>query len=83
MFNEGKSITEIATILDVDRHTVARHLVDKSKYNENCFSTITAESAYWLGFMYADGYVGSTRNTVGISLMKSDFNHLQKFSKFI
>lgn len=36
------------------------------------------EKAYWLGFMYADGYV-TKRNQLGISLSIKDIFHLQKF----
>lgn len=38
----------------------------------------TEEKAYWLGFMYADGYVTSD-NKVGVSLSIHDKEHLGKF----
>ena len=46
----------------------------------------TEEKAYWLGFVYADGYITSNpRNAVdikrfGISLMESDTHHLEKLN---
>ena len=70
----------------------ANHLMrndrDKSlKYycNEHYFEKIdTEEKAYWLGFMYADGYIATTKNgsdNFGITLQESDKEHLEKFKK--
>lgn len=48
-------------------------------YNERFFQTIdTAEKAYWLGFIYADGCV-TTRNRFSLELAIVDKDHLQKF----
>lgn len=41
------------------------------------------EKAYWLGFLYADGSVGSTDNRVELGLAEKDYNHLVKFKNFI
>ena len=52
--------------------------------DSNFFTNInTEEKAYWLGFMYADGYVSSDKYSkkVGINLKISDYNHLEKFNK--
>lgn len=58
----------------------------KYSVNESYFETIdTEEKAYWLGFIYADGYVSNTRNdyNIGISLGIKDKAHLEKFKKAI
>jgi len=61
----------------------------KYNYDADFFESIdTEEKAYWLGFLYADGYVSktsaiNTSYTVGIDLMRSDENHLKKFNKSI
>lgn len=48
-------------------------------FNEYYFSKIdTKEKAYWLGFMYADGYISGT-STIGCGLKKEDENHLKLF----
>lgn len=61
---------------------------EKYYYNKKYFKDIlTSNQAYWLGFMYADGYVTSnkdkTKYTVGIELNKDDYGHLIKFNKCI
>ena len=64
---------------------------DKSlKYtcNSDFFEIIdTEEKAYWLGFIYADGFISSSgkhRNKrIGISLAVKDIGHLEKFKKSI
>lgn len=43
----------------------------------------TEEKAYWLGFLYADGYVRSNRNEIGLGLKESDLEHVEKFRNFI
>ncbi len=51
------------------------------KINETCFNSITSDSAYWIGFLMADGCV--FKNQVSIGLSVKDFNHLEKFCKFV
>lgn len=62
-----------------------RNLNDSHKIyrcDENYFNTIDSEEkAYWLGFIYADGYI--TDNTLGISLSTVDIDHLIKFKNSI
>lgn len=54
------------------------------KFNNKIFDKIdTEEKAYWLGFIYADGYIDSTRNLFEISLKGSDKSHLDKFNIFM
>ena len=61
---------------------------DKYFYDKDFFENInTEEKAYWLGFIYADGYVyysEEKRNyELGIELQIGDINHLRKFNKSI
>lgn len=56
----------------------------KRKYqmNEDLFEAIdTKEKAYWLGFLYADGYVGFNKLEVGLAI--KDIGHLEKFRQFL
>lgn len=51
--------------------------------NSNYFEIIdSADKAYWLGFLYADGYIDK-KNSIRINLMKQDEEHLKKFLKAI
>lgn len=51
----------------------------KYLFDLSYFSTIdTEEKAYWLGFLYADGYVGY-RGVITLALKESDKKHLEKF----
>lgn len=62
-------------------------------YNETIFDVVdTEEKAYWLGFIYADGYIYSapSRKTEGridynfeLCTAEKDKEHLEKFAKFI
>lgn len=50
------------------------------EYNQNYFETIdTQEKAYWLGFLYTDGYV-STNHRWGVELSIVDYEHLEKLN---
>lgn len=56
----------------------------KYYFEQNIFSEIdTAEKAYWLGFLYADGYICSERKVFGIALKEEDKGHLIKFCDFL
>lgn len=49
-------------------------------YNDNYFNSIdSSEKAYWLGFIYTDGYVTEKTNRFGIELNIRDYKHLQCF----
>ncbi len=54
--------------------------------NHNFFEVIDNEAkSYWLGFMYADGYISCRakggQKLIGISLHESDTEHLEKFKE--
>ena len=52
--------------------------------NEHVFDFIdTEEKAYWLGFLFADGYISSKDNSFELSLSIKDIDHVNKFAKFI
>ena len=52
--------------------------------NRYIFKNIdTEEKAYWLGFLYADGSVGSTDNRIELGLAAQDLEHVKKFKDFI
>lgn len=56
----------------------------KYSFNENYFEVIDNEhKAYWLGFIYADGYVNSQKSSFELRVQESDLEHLKKFIKSI
>lgn len=85
--------TEIAKLFGVHRETVRRNFKkfnmksynyhNMIKHNADKFSSVkTEEDAYWLGFIYADGYV-SDKNDFEVSLKKSDYKHLEKLRSYL
>ena len=90
-----KSITKISKELKIHHGRFSNYLKQQgitiiNKQNDrgrksDIFETIDSEEkAYWLGFMYADGYIESEPgHRIEISLKSSDVEHLKKFSKFI
>ena len=55
----------------------------RKQFNWTKFNIIdTEEKAYWLGFIYADGYL-SKNGTLSIALNSKDVNHLKKFAQFM
>lgn len=43
----------------------------------------TEEKAYWLGFLYADGSVGSTESKIELGLAEKDLHQIEKFRNFM
>jgi len=96
---KGFSATKIADIYDCDCSVIYNILkkeninirsnkINSRKYNYNIsyFNKIdTEEKAYWLGFIYADGYLGVQEygKRLGIALSIVDINHLEKFKSAI
>lgn len=55
----------------------------KRKYpiDESAFETVAEESAYWAGFLMADGCVHSSN--VSLTLQHRDLSHIEKFRDFL
>lgn len=100
MLSQGYSLTYIADKLHTDRHKMSKQLKERgyevrnqqneTKFDDKVFDCIdTEEKAYWLGFIYADGYISTPRKsgkheyTFELSLAISDIDHLYKFQKFL
>ena len=63
-------------------NNVKRYSISKYSFNKNIFKFInTEEKAYWLGFLYADGYIAIDRG-VELTLAAKDKKHLEKFKLF-
>lgn len=94
LVSKRKSAREISTELGINYTTVHRKLRklginlpnyhNKLKFDNTVFDYIDSEEkAYWLGFLYADGYVCATNNGVELSLKGDDCAHLEKFRQFL
>ena len=70
------------TITDIINRNGRIRIKPNSKYsvNENFFEKIdNEEKSYWLGFMYADGYIIENGHKIYSGLGLKDFDHLEKF----
>jgi len=77
----------ISTIMNVLKRNGMKNKTSKVySYDESYFKNIdTEEKAYWLGFLYADGYVRKRqRNSeMRLKLGIKDLDHLEKFKNAI
>jgi len=95
--NQHKSINEIRQELHIGWKTAKEDLlkagveiitkrnkiIPNSTVREGLFEKIeTEEDAYWLGFMYADGTVGGTRNEIKFELQDRDRTSVEAFHKY-
>lgn len=85
------SLTQISKQLHMDRGILAKNLKadgvivhnyqNEPRMNQFFFDVIDSEEkAYWLGFLYADGAIGSFNNGIEVSLKSSDIDHLYKLA---
>lgn len=90
----GISLTKMSEKYNIGRWTITDRfkklgidIVNRQnelKFDNTVFDFIDSEEkAYWLGFIYADGYLDSSRNLFELSLKGSDKSHLDKFNKFM
>ncbi len=94
-YNEGKSFKRIAREVDLSDTFIKSILIRenvplrneiyrKYKLKEDFFSEILSEEqAYWLGFIYADGYIPKRKSGFEINLSIKDIDTLEKLNKAI
>lgn len=86
-----RSIKRISAKYGINEKTLSRHLKARGveivktgpsvNFNYRFFQNIDSEEkAYWLGFMYADGYVMAKTNGVGLGVALKDIDHLKKYN---
>ncbi len=52
--------------------------------DENSFNDLSnPETAYWIGFLYADGHLQKGQQCIGVTLQEGDKSHLEKLKTFI
>ena len=97
----GKTLTEIEKLLNLPKKSLSKkfkklgisvkrtnggYINRICSVNESVFEIIdTEEKAYWLGFLYADGYIYShgKKHGVELTLQAVDYEHLVKFKNFM
>lgn len=92
LINQKYRVRDILNILKISKRTLYNYLnkyglkIPKIEYFDNTvFNTIDdEEKSYWLGFLYADGYVSSkNNNSVELSLSSIDIEHLLNYNSFL
>lgn len=99
LYKSGSSPLQLATRYSISRECVRYHLKNegaalrtraearrKHTLNESVFDFITEESAYWIGFLMADGCVYETKKgspRISLVLAKWDIIHLEAFRSFL
>lgn len=96
LYSDGLSGLEISNKFGLDKGYVysiisnagiTRNSSDarrKFKIDDSIFENIdTQEKAYWLGFLYADGYNNTDSRSVTLCLNIKDIDILEKFSNFL
>ena len=95
LYKSGVSVRKIAKLYDCSFPTISRLLkglgvtvksnvesVKRYELNESYFDSIdTAEKAYFLGFIAADGYVNNNYQQLSVTLHKADVEVLDNLKK--
>lgn len=95
MYLNGKTMAQVSKELSLSKKSFSLYLHERipdkirnqkaichQEFNKNYFDNIdTADKAYWLGFIYADGSVREGRMAIEISI--KDEQHLYKFKECI
>lgn len=89
----GKSLNSLQAEYNCTRPTLSKYLKKdgvevksnnyRYSYNTELFKRVDNEQqAYWLGFLYADGYV-QKRKRIELALAIKDIKHLEKYRDFV
>jgi len=84
LYKKGKLKKEIRSALKIPEATLTKYFRENIVYrfNEDCFEKIdTEEKAYWLGFLWADGYIST--GAIFLEISNKDTEHLEKFRNFL
>ena len=93
-YKNGNSLSKLSKIYNISITVISKYFKrngitiinrqNQCKFNQSIFDNIdTDEKAYWLGFIFADGYISSTRYSFELSLSIKDRDHLERFNDFM
>lgn len=80
--NIGKELKRSQSSVENKAHKIGVKQNKKYHFNSEFFKPpLNERSAYWIGFIAADGFVSEDGKELSIELIKSDDMHLKKFNK--
>jgi hypothetical protein len=99
MYLKGLSASEIAREMKTDVGTLRREIktmvtlrgISETrrmrmgiKYvRSDAFDILTPEALYWIGFLYADGYIQGDHPVISLGIAEIDRGHLDKLNEFL
>lgn len=97
LYRDGFNLGQIGDKLHIQRRTVRATLARAGfdiprrrrvlDLDESAFAVVTEESAYWIGFLMADGCVTEPRGegmpSIRLSLAEEDAAHVERFKAFL
>ena len=85
-FNISRSATRAILMARGINCRPRRRFVKTRSWDDAAFASLTPESAYWIGFLMADGYIspqGKRRKIIQLILAKKDTNQIVAFQRFL
>jgi hypothetical protein len=88
LYNQYKTLSKISKNIGLSIESIRKKFIELEipykkqvvyDVNHKFFNTITEKSAYWLGFISADGNVAQNKPRISIMLKKTEYQHLIKF----
>lgn len=98
LYKKANKITHVMKITGFSHSKIKRILIENNifeakgcggrrrqhNFNDSYFKIIdTMEKAYWLGFLWADGYITNNGCQLCVALSVNDIGHLRKFKEAI
>lgn len=99
LYLSGMAVKTIATTLSTDKGTCRRELklagilrtmgeaqrIAKGikSVRSDAFDILIPEALYWIGFLYADGFIEGKVPVLGVALSEVDRDHVEKFNQFL
>ena len=78
-----KAVGDVKWILE-GNNIIVNSKPKKQYFDDSIFNKINgSEKAYWLGFLYADGYIHEGKHQLELTLASIDIGHINKFINFI